>query len=124
MNLTQLIIKTMKHTQGEWNVSKNSNTDNSIFVKSNIGGSAICLLYKDNNSVRSEDEANANAKLISTAPEMINELDATKKDLQDIKTALLDKFGIFGGGVFINTIFEIINNREDSITAIINKATI
>ena len=60
-----------KHTQGEWEISKNQNQGVRINVGSDpIKMTTICSL---SGSPR-EEEVNANAKLIAAAPDMLDAL--------------------------------------------------
>ncbi len=103
----------MKHTQGKWEVSVNTNTDQKIFVKANDGkiGSAICLLFEGNYSVKSREEAEANAKLIAAAPEL---LEALQKIINDANILRLGESG--------DTVKVMIDSINEGVRAI-KKAT-
>ena len=82
----------MKHTQGEWEVREEGN---GIFIKTGIGSKngAIALVYEFNGAV-SVEEAEANAKLIASAPKLLEKhesdlilLDVCLKVLKDDKKA-------------------------------------
>lgn len=60
-----------KHTAGKWEVSKETN---GLFVHAKTGDTglndAICLIYTDKPNFHA-DKAEANAKLIAAAPELL-----------------------------------------------------
>lgn len=65
-----------KHTGGDWQTSKSIN-DISIYS----GGADLALVYKNSRGI-DEQEAEANARLIAAAPEMLSNCMATLEDLE------------------------------------------
>ena len=45
----------------------------------------------------------------------LDELKSLRKDLHDRKVALLDKYGIFGGGEMVNVQHEVLNKSIDKV---------
>lgn len=90
-----------------WQVGKAIDQDSlAVFDGESILGDIcqpVCLI-SPSDKVTETDLANAN--LIAAAPELLQVCEQTR-----IK--LLDKFGVFGGGVEINEIFDLINNVVD-----------
>lgn len=75
-----------KHTQGEWIFF---NTFSGYWIKdsTNRGDNIICCLNHPNGEPYGDRESNeieANAKLIASAPEMLDELKATDTYINDV----------------------------------------
>lgn len=60
-----------KHTKGEWKAVKPNNSQ--IFISSEYHG-AICQLPREYGGVDGIEEAEANAKLISAAPDLLKSI--------------------------------------------------
>lgn len=58
-----------KHTKGKWSVSDEQ--DNGIFIPVENTGGSVAKMYTKNLAVSSHEEALANAKLIASAPTML-----------------------------------------------------
>lgn len=88
-------MKNLKHTQGEWNVSKHGNNDS---FGIHAGGNDLAIVKGGNEE---GGEAEANSKLIASAPELLAALESilceckfipkdvfTQNGLQSFKIAL------------------------------------
>lgn len=49
------------------------------------------------------------------------ELEALAEDIQNRRVALLDKYGLFGGGEIVNMKFDVLNKSYDKIQAQLDK---
>jgi hypothetical protein len=67
-----------KFTQGKW-IVKSENDGSNIYIKDATNTAAICKLYTQNAIVLNKEEAVANAKLIASAPELLEALKAVFK---------------------------------------------
>ncbi len=74
-------MENLKHTSGEWNYDINSNKGFDIFLKDSLKTVAT-VLTKNVSYMPNETEAQANAKLIASAPELLEALIEAKKVLQ------------------------------------------
>lgn len=79
-----------KHTAGQWQVSKTVN-DYAIYADSN-DTKDIAAVYQYSRSIPQE-EAEANAKLIAAAPDMLSTIDEAINQLQNF----LDNYVVAGG---------------------------
>lgn len=68
-----------KGTKGKFRVSNQGN--NGIFITNEVGNGAICRLYDNNQLIKNKEEAEANAKLIACAPEMLGMLKILLTDI-------------------------------------------
>jgi len=81
-------MKNLKHTQGEWNVSKHGNNDS---FGIHAGGNDLAIVKGGNEE---GGEAEANAKLISAAPDLLK---ALHNLMEDINYNIKDiPFGVIG----------------------------
>ncbi len=70
-----------KHTQGKWIVDVNKHTENKeVFVKIE-NKSAIARLFENNETVKSKEEAIANATLMAAAPDLLKALKGLREEV-------------------------------------------
>jgi hypothetical protein len=74
-------MENLKHTQGNWEVSKHGNND-SFGIYAEGGGKDIAIIKGDNEE---GGETEANAKLISVAPDLLAALIKISNELRDGK---------------------------------------
>ena len=78
-------------TKGEFEVSPNNvEVGDSLFVKVENHGSAICQIYTNNKSVKSIEQAVCNAELIAETFNVANETGKTPRQLAEENKALLE----------------------------------
>ena len=63
-----------KHTSGEWTATESNSDNTAIGIKSEKSLVATVWISKFYNDVPNKKEAEANAKLIASAPELLKEL--------------------------------------------------